>query len=123
MKLARFTVNGATLTGRVDGDEIVPLGDESTFDAIVAAGGTSGIEPRGSVSGLPIRCSEVRLLPPVVRGARCLFATGWNYRSHFAEGNAARGTTSDEPTVPTFFSKPATTVIGPNDNIAIDDAW
>ena len=46
---------------------------------------------------------------------------GWNYLTHFEEGQGKRGDRQEElPEYPTFFDKPTTTVIGPHDDIPFD---
>jgi 2-keto-4-pentenoate hydratase/2-oxohepta-3-ene-1,7-dioic acid hydratase in catechol pathway len=46
---------------------------------------------------------------------------GWNYLTHFEEGQGRRGNQEEElPEYPTFFDKPTTTVIGPYAGIPFD---
>lgn len=46
---------------------------------------------------------------------------GWNYLTHFEEGQGRRGDNQEElPEYPTFFDKPTTTVVGPYDDIPFD---
>ena len=117
MRVARFIVDGAPRAGLVDGDRIRDLGDAAVLQDIMA-GGLDGHVPTGSRA---YRRAELTLLAPITSTGRCVFATGWNYRRHFAEGAASRPVDVEEPAFPTFFSKPATTVIGPYDPISIDD--
>jgi 2-keto-4-pentenoate hydratase/2-oxohepta-3-ene-1,7-dioic acid hydratase in catechol pathway len=116
MHLARFVADGTPRAGLVDGDRIHDLGDAGVLGQMIASG-LGGTTPR---KGATYPADELTLLAPISAAGRCLFATGWNYRRHFAEGAAARGADVDEPAFPTFFSKPATTVIGPYDPICID---
>ena len=119
MRLIKFTIDGVAKTGTVEGDQITPLGGGELLDAIWR----DGNQPLADLAPTTRRryaLDEVRLLPPVVRHPRCLFATGWNYRTHFEEGQGKRGGDVEEPTVPTFFSKPASTIVGPHDPISID---
>jgi 2,4-didehydro-3-deoxy-L-rhamnonate hydrolase len=123
MKLARFAIDGTTQVGWIDSDAVVSFGPGATLDAYFAVGSDGLPAIADQAVGARYALDDVDLLAPVSASARCLFATGWNYRSHLAEGNAARGKVVEEPTVPTFFSKPATTIIGPFDPIALDEDW
>ncbi len=62
---------------------------------------------------VPVR--EARLLAPIPRPAKNVFCVGRNYAEHVAEGAAARGVDMKLPEVPQFFTKPPTSVIGPDD--------
>jgi 2-keto-4-pentenoate hydratase/2-oxohepta-3-ene-1,7-dioic acid hydratase in catechol pathway len=119
MRLARFAVDGSARLGLVRDDRIVPLADSISLEGILGgAAEDSSFVPTERAS---VALSGVRLLAPVIDHPRGLFAVGWNYREHFAEGAAARGKDVAEPTVPTFFLKASTTIIGPQDDISIDD--
>ncbi len=65
---------------------------------------------------------SVRLLPPIPRPPRNVYAVGWNYLEHFAEGQALR--TPDKrveyPEHPVFFTKGTHVVNGPFDPIPFD---
>lgn len=68
----------------------------------------------GDVSkGLPT--SSVRLLAPIPRPKRNVVCVGLNYAEHVAESKSVAG--SEPPRFPVFFSKPPSTVIGPDDEI------
>lgn len=54
---------------------------------------------------------RVRLLAPIPRPAKNIFCLGRNYAEHAAERGAAA------PTLPVYFTKPHTTVIGPDTDI------
>jgi 2,4-diketo-3-deoxy-L-fuconate hydrolase len=118
MRLARFDVEGNPRAGLVKGDRVYDLGEAALLGQLMA----SGVEGATESKGPTYRTDELILLAPVSTNGRCLFATGWNYRRHFAEGAATRGTDVEEPAFPTFFSKPASTIIGPYDPICIDRA-
>lgn len=60
------------------------------------------------------------LLAPIPRPRRCVLCVGWNYQEHFEEGKGKRGGSYDPkeiPEYPTLFTKPPTTVVGPNGGI------
>ena len=60
---------------------------------------------------------NVELLAPIPRPRKNIFGIGLNYVEHVAESAAALDTAKDLPKQPVIFSKPPTTVIGPNDAI------
>ncbi|WP_238297045.1 fumarylacetoacetate hydrolase family protein [Methylobacterium soli] len=62
----------------------------------------------------------VRLLAPIPAPTRNIYAVGWNYLEHFAEGQAARDTKTEYPAHPVFFTKGVNTVNGPYDPIPYD---
>ncbi|ARP81941.1 hypothetical protein CAL12_14695 [Bordetella genomosp. 8] len=65
------------------------------------------------------RLADTRLLAPIPRPAKNIFCIGRNYREHIVEGNRARGRDPhDFPKVIEVFTKPPTTVIGPDAAIA-----
>ncbi|MFZ1468731.1 MAG: fumarylacetoacetate hydrolase family protein [Paracoccaceae bacterium] len=72
----------------------------------------------GSFSpGTAIALTNVKLLAPIPRPRKNIFGIGLNYVEHVAESAAALDTSKDLPKQPVIFSKPPTTVIGPNDAI------
>ncbi|MFM0283821.1 fumarylacetoacetate hydrolase family protein [Paraburkholderia sediminicola] len=56
--------------------------------------------------------STIRLLAPLPRTRKNVFCVGRNYKAHIIEAARARGIAPNFPTVPEFFSKPATTIVG-----------
>ncbi len=75
-------------------------------EAALAAG--AGAAER---QGLARPRGGVRLLAPIPRPAKNIFCLGRNYAEHAAERGA------DAPTIPVYFTKPHTTVIGPEADI------
>jgi 2-keto-4-pentenoate hydratase/2-oxohepta-3-ene-1,7-dioic acid hydratase in catechol pathway len=59
--------------------------------------------------------ASVRLIAPIPRPRRNLVCIGLNYAEHVAESRSVAG--SDAPQHPVFFTKPPSTVIGPDDEI------
>ncbi|SFM93437.1 fumarylacetoacetate hydrolase family protein [Methylobacterium pseudosasicola] len=66
------------------------------------------------------KVDTVRLLAPIPTPTRNIYAVGWNYLEHFAEGQAVRGTNMEYPAHPVFFTKGVNTVNGPYDPIPYD---
>jgi 2-keto-4-pentenoate hydratase/2-oxohepta-3-ene-1,7-dioic acid hydratase in catechol pathway len=60
---------------------------------------------------------EAPLAAPLQDLRKNVFCVGRNYRAHIAEMARSIGREPSWPKVPEFFSKPPTTVIGPNDGI------
>ena len=63
---------------------------------------------------------SVRLFAPIPNPARNVYAVGWNYLEHFAEGQAVREQKTDYPEHPVFFTKGVHTINGPYDPIPFD---
>ena len=61
--------------------------------------------------------ANVRLLAPIPRPRKNIFGIGLNYIDHVAESAAALDTTPDLPKQPVIFSKPPTTVVGPDEPV------
>jgi len=61
--------------------------------------------------------SNVRLLAPIPRPRKNIFGIGLNYVDHVAESSRSLDTDKEMPAKPVVFSKPPTTVIGPNEAI------
>lgn len=69
--------------------------------------------PVGAV--LPL--ANVKLLAPIPRPRKNIFGIGLNYVEHVAESSRALDTAKELPKQPVIFSKPPTSVIGPDDAI------
>jgi 2-keto-4-pentenoate hydratase/2-oxohepta-3-ene-1,7-dioic acid hydratase in catechol pathway len=76
--------------------------------SLVAAAGTK-------VSGHPVR--DIRWHAPIPRPTKNVVCVGRNYAAHAAEGARARGVALKLPTIPLFFTKAPTSVIGPYDDV------
>lgn len=89
------------------------------LEALIAAG-PGAWAAAGALRGddaPSLRIEDVpRVLPPLAP-RKNVFAVGRNYRAHIAEGAAARAEEAELPRVPVFFTKPPTSVIGPDDEI------
>jgi 2-keto-4-pentenoate hydratase/2-oxohepta-3-ene-1,7-dioic acid hydratase in catechol pathway len=66
--------------------------------------------------------AECKLLAPIPDPGRNIFCVGRNYKLHIEEGARARGVAPTFPTVPEYFSKPTTSVIGQGAEIRLDPA-
>ena len=61
---------------------------------------------------------EVHLLAPIPRTDKNVFCVGRNYKGHIEEAARARGLSSSFPKVPEFFSKAATSIVGPDAGVS-----
>ena len=61
--------------------------------------------------------SEVTLLAPIPRPRKNVFCVGRNYMEHVHEGDRMFNRDPSIPTVPNFFSKAPTTVVGPDADV------
>jgi 2-keto-4-pentenoate hydratase/2-oxohepta-3-ene-1,7-dioic acid hydratase in catechol pathway len=61
--------------------------------------------------------SEVTLLAPIPRPRKNVFCVGRNYMDHVQEGDRMFNRDPSIPTVPNFFSKAPTTVVGPDADV------
>jgi 2-keto-4-pentenoate hydratase/2-oxohepta-3-ene-1,7-dioic acid hydratase in catechol pathway len=67
-------------------------------------------------TGVPL--VNVKLLAPIPRPRKNIFGIGLNYVEHVEESSRALDTENDLPKQPVIFSKPPTSVIGPDEAIA-----
>lgn len=67
--------------------------------------------------GATLPLANVRLLAPIPRPRKNIFGIGLNYIEHVAESSRALDTSKELPKQPVIFSKPPTSVIGPDDAI------
>ncbi|MEO7940717.1 MAG: fumarylacetoacetate hydrolase family protein [Burkholderiaceae bacterium] len=63
---------------------------------------------------------NVRLLAPIPRPRKNIFGIGLNYVEHVAESSRTLDTAKELPKQPIIFTKPPTTVIGPDDAVHHD---
>src|SRR5437762_14046698 len=67
--------------------------------------------------GTALPLANVKLLAPIPRPRKNIFGIGLNYVEHVAESSRALDTATELPKQPVIFSKPPTSVIGPDDAI------
>jgi len=67
------------------------------------------------------RLSEVKLRAPIPRPPKNVFCLGLNYSEHLAESNRASNRDL-APTVPVYFTKAVTSIIGPEDGILFNES-
>jgi 2-keto-4-pentenoate hydratase/2-oxohepta-3-ene-1,7-dioic acid hydratase in catechol pathway len=111
MKLARYSLNGETLIGVVDGRAMVRVsGRVKEIDGelipLIARWDTLGSKLEELGSTADARLDEVELLAPVARPGK-IWGIGLNYADHIDESGMER------PEHQTWFSMAATSVAGP----------
>lgn len=122
MRLATFEFQNRVHIGAVSKDSIVPL-DTVAPDMLTLIDQSPRslgdarriVETRGE----PVPLAQVRLLAPIPRPRKNIFAIGRNYSEHAQESATARG---EQVTPPIIFTKAPTTVSGPFDSIVVDPA-
>jgi 2,4-didehydro-3-deoxy-L-rhamnonate hydrolase len=123
MKLITY-LDGRPRIGAVFDDRVVDL--SQTFDSMqtLIERGEAALDEARSITArtAPVAAlAEIELLAPIPHPRRNVFCMGWNYLTHFEEGQGKRRDQQEElPEYPTFFDKPTTTVIGPHDDIPFD---
>jgi len=119
MKLARYSHDGKTCVGKVEGDRVVDLTALATPHALldVAAllapatlAAAADVQPSASNS---LALDQVRLLAPIVRPGKFL-CLGMNYKDHEAE---ARRLGVAIPPSQVWFSKQISCITGPYDPV------
>lgn len=123
MKLISFKVGQDVRAGLLDGAHVVDAsgtvaGMQELLEEIVTLGlpavtAALAEAPRHALA-------DVRLIAPLPRPRKNIFCVGKNYHEHAKEFSASGFDSSGKeasPELPIVFSKPATTVIGPDDDI------
>jgi 2-keto-4-pentenoate hydratase/2-oxohepta-3-ene-1,7-dioic acid hydratase in catechol pathway len=93
--------------------DLIDLGPPATTALKKILSDKAGQWPVGAV--LPL--ANVKLLAPIPRPRKNIFGIGLNYVEHVAESSRALDTAEELPKQPIIFSKPPTSVIGPDDAI------
>jgi len=88
---------------------------EGGASALKAVKATVAKASKKKSAWIPLK--RAKLLAPFPSPRKNVFCVGRNYKLHILEGARARGVEPTFPKVPEFFSKPRTTVIGPEANV------
>jgi 2-keto-4-pentenoate hydratase/2-oxohepta-3-ene-1,7-dioic acid hydratase in catechol pathway len=99
-ELAGVSLNASSMIALIAGGE----------PALKAARALADRPPEGAV----YPAAEVRLLAPIPRPAKNVFCVGRNYMEHVKEGDRMFDRKSELPSVPNFFTKAPTAVVGPD---------
>lgn len=131
MRLVSFSKSGTPALGIVVGERVLDVAAAAasapTSMQAVIDGGAAALRAlkqalEGTADGSPAwsALSDATLLSPIPRPNKNVFCVGRNYKAHIEEGARARGVPLVFPTVPEFFSKPPTSVIGHGADIRLD---
>ena len=93
--------------------ELIDAGPDATRVIADCLTQTEGKRPYG----VAVPVQNVRLLAPIPRPRKNIFGIGLNYAPHVEESSRSLDTSADLPKQPVVFSKPPTTVVGPDDAI------
>jgi 2-keto-4-pentenoate hydratase/2-oxohepta-3-ene-1,7-dioic acid hydratase in catechol pathway len=123
MRLLTYDRDGQPRLGALIGDRVVDAGDNGLPDTMLAfldAGEGALARAQELADRLPADSATLerasrplagtRLLAPIPRPRRNIVCVGLNYAEHAAESRVTQGI----PDVPVFFTKPPSTVIGPD---------
>ncbi len=124
MRVVTFSANGMSRAGVVVGDGVAALaelvaGAPEDVLGFLEAGPALWDRVRDAAQRArpATRLASVKLLAPIPRPRRNVFAVGWNYLEHFEESREARAggpAPQKLPDSPEFFSKNPATVVGPD---------
>ncbi|MBK9711089.1 MAG: fumarylacetoacetate hydrolase family protein [Kouleothrix sp.] len=123
MRLVTYHDGSGARLGAVRGDTVVALDDVAPSMLALIEGGPELLERaraalERAATTLPL--GAVRLLAPIPRLRQDVICLGMNYVAHAYESEIAKGREPRLPKHPVFFTKAATTVCGPDDDIPLD---
>lgn len=96
--------------------DFIDLGPQAVAQVSAMLAKAGGLFPLGTAVPL----ANVKLLAPIPRPRKNVFGIGLNYTEHVAESAKSLDTSADLPRQPVIFSKPPTSVIGPDEPIVHD---
>jgi len=105
VRVGKFRKGKSVIMGTVRGDKVVEIRASSVLDIL-----EGGLKETSKTHVL----SELDILPPVDRPSK-IICIGLNYRSHIREMKW------ETPKVPIIFSKPSSSIIGPDEDIVLPD--
>lgn len=136
MRFVTFEAGGRERLGLVEGNRVLDLaaaagGAGEALGSMLALldAGDAGLDAarraadaaRSQGGELALPLAQVRLKAPIPRPRKNVVALGLNYRDHAEEAARASGRPLRLPEYPIFFTKPATAVIGPEDDVLLDE--
>ena len=124
MKLLTYLQDNIPTPGLLRHDAIVDLSPVAPDLLSLIDGGAAALARvralAETAAALPL--AEARLLAPIPTPRRNVICLGKNYAEHARESYEARGEQVVATEYPVIFTKATTTISGPYDDIAIDDA-
>ncbi len=122
MRLATFEFQDQVRIGVVRDEGVIPLDALAPDMLALIEQGASGLARARQIAGGAqerIALKQIRLLAPIPRPRKNVFAIGRNYGEHAKESALARG---EAVATPVFFTKAPTTVNAPFGSIVVDPA-
>lgn len=130
MRFITYQINeGVSSPGLLELDYVIPLDETGKQRDIMeyVRAGRSGIEDARQIADQypifkRIPLSKVKLLSPILKPTNNVFCVGRNYQEHIEEGDKVYGANSGfagVPPAPIFFTKPATSIIGPDADVLL----
>src|SRR5262245_51339850 len=122
MRLVTYHDERGTHIGVLRDDAVVALDAVAPDMLSLIEGGTAALaQVRATLErGTARPLSSVRLLAPIPRPRQDIICLGMNYVAHAIESDRARGREPKLPEYPVFFTKAATTVCAPEDDVPLD---
>lgn len=123
MRLVTYDDGKGTHLGVVRGDQVIIL-DHIAVDMLsLIDAGPDALERAAEAmqhAASTVALSSVRLLAPIPRPRQNIICLGMNYVAHAIESDRARGREPKLPEFPVFFTKIASSVCAPDDEIPLD---
>lgn len=123
MRLVTYRDESGVHIGALRGDDVVSLDSVAPDMLTLIDGGAAALEraraalqQAASVKAL----ASVKLLAPIPRPRQNVICLGMNYVAHAIESDRARGREPKLPEHPVFFTKAASVVCGPDDDVPLD---
>lgn len=124
MRLVTYSLDDLLRPGAVVDSDVYDISDAVSSVLALVEGGAQALARVESLIGetRPVAgLADVRLHAPLQLGRRPVFCVGWNYLDHATEMSVGReGQRRELPSFPTFFSKPGSTIVGPDEGITYD---
>jgi 2-keto-4-pentenoate hydratase/2-oxohepta-3-ene-1,7-dioic acid hydratase in catechol pathway len=123
MRLVTYDAGGGARLGALRADTVVALDAVAPSMLALIDGGPQLLQKAHAElerATSTISLGAVRLLAPIPRPRQDVICLGMNYVAHAIESDRARGREPKLPEHPVFFTKAATTVCGPDDDIPLD---
>ena len=120
MRLVTYRDESGVHPGALHDDSVVALDAVAPDLLALIDAGEEGLARARAALERARPLGEVRLLAPIPRPRQNVICLGQNYRAHAIESDRAKGREPKLPEHPVFFTKAATTVCGPDDDIPLD---
>ena len=123
MKLISGQIGDKAVAGWLDGDHVVvcaegPQAERAVLDVIER--GEGGLRDWANAPGERVALEDIQLTSPIPKPLRDIFCVGKNYHAHAAEFHSSgfdSSATETVPSAPVIFTKPTTSVCGPDDDV------